>query len=52
MVMSKRYGGQEGDSCHGHIVVPWRREVREARRKRSFLFYLFLIESHQFIFLI
>jgi len=21
MVMSRRYGGQEGNSCHGHIVV-------------------------------
>jgi len=21
MVMSGRYRGQEGDSCHGHIVV-------------------------------
>jgi len=21
MVMSKRYGGQEGDGCHGHMVV-------------------------------
>jgi len=51
MVMSRRYGGQESDSCHGHIAVSWRREVREARR-RSFFFYLFLIESHQFVFLI
>jgi len=21
MVMSGRYGGQEGDSCHGHMIV-------------------------------
>jgi len=21
MVMSRRYGGQEGDGCHDHIVV-------------------------------
>jgi len=21
MVMSRRYGGQKGDSCHDHIVV-------------------------------
>jgi len=21
MVMSRRYGGQEGDSCHGRMVV-------------------------------
>jgi len=21
MVMSERYGGQEGDGCHGHMVV-------------------------------
>ena len=21
MVMSRRYGGQEGDGCHGHMVV-------------------------------
>jgi len=22
MVMSRRYGGQEGDSCHNRMVVP------------------------------
>jgi len=21
MVMSRRYGGQKGDGCHGHMVV-------------------------------
>ena len=21
MIMSRRYGGQEDDSCHGHMVV-------------------------------
>jgi len=53
MVMSGRYGGQEGDGCHGRMVMSWRREVREAGRRRSFLFFLlFLIESHQFVLLI
>jgi len=33
------------------MAISWRREVREAGR-RSFLFYLFLIESHQFVLLI
>jgi len=50
--MSRRYGGQEGDGCHVHMAMSWRREVRETGRRKSFLFYLFLIESHQFVFLI
>jgi len=52
MVMSGRYGEQEGNVCHVHIVMLWRREVRETRRRKSFLFCSFLIESHQFVFLI
>ena len=39
MVMSKRYGGQEGDSCHGHIVVPWRRERLEEKGVSFFIYF-------------
>ena len=49
MVMSGRYGGQEGDGCHGHMVVSWRRDARESGRIESFLFYFFLIESLTFV---
>ena len=52
MVMSGRYGEQEGDGCHSRMVMSWRREVREAGKRRSFFFNLFLIESHQFVLLI
>jgi len=34
------------------MIISWEREVREAGRRKSFLFYLFLIESHQFVLLI
>jgi len=33
------------------MAMSWRREMREARKRRSFLFSLFLIESHQFVLL-
>ena len=46
---SGRYGGQEGDSCHGHMVASQRRDVRESGRIESFLFYFFLIESLTFV---
>jgi len=39
-------GRHKGDICHVHIAMSWRREVKEAERRKSFLFYLFLIESH------
>jgi len=41
MVMSRRYRAREGDTCHGHIVLSWRRDMRESGRMKSFLFYLF-----------
>jgi len=37
---------------HVHMAMSWRREVREAGRRRSFLFYLFFIKSHEFVLLI
>jgi len=49
MVMSGRYGGQEGDGCHGYMVVSYRRDTRESGRMESFLFYFFLIESLTFV---
>ena len=52
MVMSRRNKGQEDNIYHSCMAMSWRREVREAGRRRSFLFYLFLIESHQFVLLI
>jgi len=52
MVMAGRHGGYGGDICHVHMAMSWRREVREAGKRKSFLFYLFLIESHQFVLLI
>ena len=52
IVISGGHGGQEGDSCHIYMAMSWRREAREARRRKSFLSYLFLIKSHQFVFLI
>jgi len=37
MVMSGRYGRQEGDGCHGCMVVSYRRNAREnGRMKGSF----------------
>ena len=48
MVMSGRYGGQEGGGCHGYMVVSWK-DARESSRMKSFLFYLFLIESLTFV---
>jgi len=50
--MASRHGEYGGDICHVHMVMPWKKEVREAERRRSFLFYLFLIESHQCVLLI
>jgi len=41
MVMSGRYGGQEGDGCHGCMVGLLRRDVRESGRMESFFFYFF-----------
>jgi len=41
IVMSRKYGEQEGDVCHGHMATLWRRDVRESDRMKSFLFYLF-----------
>jgi len=38
MVMSRRYKGQEGDVCHGHMVMSWRRDIRESSRMKSFYF--------------
>jgi len=52
MAMAGRHGGKGGDIYHVHMAMSWRREVREARRRKSFLFYLFLIESYQFVLLI
>jgi len=49
MVMSGRYGGQEGDGCHGCMVVSERRDARESGRMESSLFYFFLIESLTFV---
>jgi len=49
MVMSRRYGGQEGDTCHGCIVVSWRRDTRKSSRIKDFFFYFFLIESPTFV---
>jgi len=48
MVISERYEGQEGNVCHGHIAMLWRRDVRESSRMKSFLFYFF-IESLTFV---
>jgi len=42
--MSRRYGGQEDDICHGHIVMSWRKDIRENGRIKSFLFLFILIE--------
>jgi len=47
--MLGRYGGQEGDGCHGCIVVSSRRDVRKSGKIESFLFYFFLIESLTFV---
>ena len=52
MAMADRHRGQGGDICYVHMAMSWRREMREAGRRKSFLFYLFLIESHQFVLLI
>jgi len=41
MVMSRRYEGQESDSCHSCMVVPLRRDARESSSMESFLFYFF-----------
>jgi len=49
IVMSGRYRGQEGDSCHSHMVVLLRRGTRESSRMESFFFYFFLIESLTFV---
>ena len=49
MAMASRHGGYGGDIYHVHMAMSWRREVREVGRRKSFLFYLFLIESHQFV---
>jgi len=49
MVMSGRYGGQKGDSCHGHMAMSFRRDMRESSRMKGFLFYFFLIESLTFV---
>ena len=49
IVMSRRYGGQEGNVCYGCIAVSWRRDTRESSRIKDFLFYFFLIESLTFV---
>ena len=49
MVISRRYRGQKGNTCHGHIAVSWRRNVRESGRIKDFLFYFLLIESLTFV---
>jgi len=49
MVMSRRYEGQEGDVCHGHIAISQRRDTREYSRMKDFLFYFFSIESPTFV---
>jgi len=49
MVMSRRYGGQEGDVCHGCMAVSQRRDIREYSRIKDFLLYFFLIESPTFV---
>jgi len=49
MVMSGRYREQEGDSCHGYMVVSLRRDAKESSRMESFFFYFFLIESQTFV---
>ena len=49
IVMSGRYRGQEGDGCHGHMVVSSRRDARESGSIESFLFYFFLIKSWTFV---
>jgi len=41
IVMSRRYGGQEGNICYGCIAVSWRRDTRESSRIKDFLFYFF-----------
>jgi len=48
MVMSRRYGGQKDDICHGCMAVSWRRNTRESGRMKSFFFCFFLIKSPTF----
>jgi len=43
--VSDGYGGQGGDICHVHMAMSRRRDVREASRMKSFLFFLLVIES-------
>ena len=49
IVMSGRYGGQEGDVCHSCIVVLWKGDMRKSSRMKDFLFCFFLIESSTFV---
>jgi len=37
--MSRRYREQEGDSCHGCMVVSYWRDMRESGKMKDFLFY-------------
>ena len=41
MVMFGRYGGQEGDSCYGCIVVASRRDMRESSRMEFLFLFVF-----------
>jgi len=52
MVVTGWHGRIEGNIGHIHMVQVQRRKVREARKERTFLFYSFFIESHQFVILI
>jgi len=49
MVMSRRYREQEGNGCHGCIVVLSRRDTKKSSRIESFFFYFFLIKSLIFV---
>ena len=52
IVVTDWYDRIEGNIGHIHMVQVQRRKVREARKERTFLFYSFFIESHQFVILI
>jgi len=30
MVISRRYRGWEGDICHGHMAMSWRKDITES----------------------
>jgi len=52
MVVTGWYGRIGGNVGYVHMVQLQRKEVRKTGRRSIFLFYLFFIESYQFVILI